>query len=56
MQRLVETTIDLFVHLNYSMLQLLKSGPDVMYVDLIVSFENEKGEEVPGPPVRYTIR
>ena len=32
---------------------LLKPAPDKQYVDLTLCFENETGEDVPGPPVRY---
>jgi hypothetical protein len=35
------------------MLKLMKPEPGEAYVDLVVGFENEKGEEVEGPPVRY---
>ena len=35
------------------MKSLLKPSPDRQYVDLTLSFENEQGEDVPGPPVHY---
>lgn len=37
----------------YRMNDLLKPSPGQKYVDLIVSFDNDDGEDVPGPPVRY---
>ena len=41
------------VHTIYhSMVQLLKAGTKP-YVDLTVSFSNDSGEDVPGPPIRY---
>lgn len=39
--------------LPQSMLKLIKPEPGITYVDLIICFENDKGEEVEGPPVRY---
>ena len=38
------------------MAHLLKVGPEKDYVDLVVSFESAKGEEMSGPPVRYYIK
>ena len=38
---------------THRMVQLLKPGPTKQYVDLTVSFENEEGEDIPGPPIRY---
>ena len=35
------------------MKSLLKPSSDRQYVDLTLSFENEQGEDVPGPPVCY---
>ena len=35
------------------MTKLLKPVPEQKYVDLIVSFEGDNAEDVPGPPVRY---
>ncbi|CAL1537293.1 unnamed protein product [Lymnaea stagnalis] len=35
------------------MTTLLKSVPDQKYVDLVVSFDGDNGDDVPGPPVRY---
>ena len=35
------------------MVKLVKPEPGVEYVDLVVCFENDQGEEVEGPPVRY---
>jgi len=32
---------------------LLKKKPDAQYQDLIVTFTNEKGEDISGPPIRY---
>ena len=32
---------------------LLKAPQTKEYVDLTLSFENDKQEDVPGPPVRY---
>ena len=37
------------------MMKLLKPAPGIEYVDLTVSFENEQGEDVPGPPIRYFL-
>ncbi|KAK7116491.1 ubiquitin-like modifier-activating enzyme 6 [Littorina saxatilis] len=39
--------------LPQTMLKLIKPEPGIKYVDLVVCFENDKGEEVEGPPVRY---
>ncbi|BFY97150.1 hypothetical protein BsWGS_00190 [Bradybaena similaris] len=39
--------------LPFLMNDLLKPTPGQKYVDLIVSFDNDDGEDVPGPPVRY---
>lgn len=36
------------------MAQLLKAG-NKQYVDLTVSFTNDKDEDVPGPPIRYFL-
>ena len=44
------------VYLFYSMVSLIKPGVDKKYVDLTLSFENEKGEDIPGPPVRFFFR
>jgi len=35
------------------MLKLLKPSPNQQYVDLTVSFENEQGDDVLGPPIRF---
>ncbi|CAG5125849.1 unnamed protein product [Candidula unifasciata] len=35
------------------MKDLLKPSPGQKYTDLIVSFDNDDGDDVPGPPVRY---
>uniref|UniRef100_A0A0B7B891 E1 ubiquitin-activating enzyme n=2 Tax=Arion vulgaris TaxID=1028688 RepID=A0A0B7B891_9EUPU len=39
--------------LPFLMANLLKPSPGQKYVDLIVSFDSDDGEDVPGPPVRY---
>ncbi|KAK7475147.1 hypothetical protein BaRGS_00033639 [Batillaria attramentaria] len=36
-----------------AMTKLIKPEPGTKYVDLIVCFEDGKGEEIEGPPVRY---
>ena len=38
----------------YRMVQLLKVG-NKPYVDLTVSFSNDKDEDIPGPPIRYFL-
>lgn len=43
-----------FVFLSQTrMTGLLKPIPGQKYVDLVVSFDGDDGEDVPGPPVRY---
>ncbi|KAI8793388.1 ubiquitin-like modifier-activating enzyme 6 isoform X1 [Biomphalaria glabrata] len=39
--------------LPMQMTKLLKPVADQQYVDLVVSFDGDDGEDVPGPPVRY---
>ncbi|GFO14677.1 ubiquitin-like modifier-activating enzyme 6 [Plakobranchus ocellatus] len=39
--------------LTMLMTKLLKPVSGQMYVDLVVSFDGDNGEDVPGPPVRY---
>jgi hypothetical protein len=43
--------------LKKKMSQLLKNiTPELQYIDLIVSFANDKGEDVNGPSVRYWLK
>lgn len=35
------------------MMKLVNPAPESKYVDLIVSFEGEDEDDLPGPPVRY---
>ncbi|XP_059175412.1 ubiquitin-like modifier-activating enzyme 6 [Physella acuta] len=39
--------------LPMQMTSLLKPVPGQKYVDLVVSFDGDNGDDVPGPPVRY---
>ncbi|XP_071116037.1 ubiquitin-like modifier-activating enzyme 6 [Haliotis cracherodii] len=39
--------------LNMTMVKLLKPSATQKYVDLVVSFDDDNDEDVPGPPVRY---
>ncbi|KAH9520216.1 Ubiquitin-like modifier-activating enzyme 6 [Bulinus truncatus] len=39
--------------LPMQLIKLLKPVSDQQYVDLVVSFDGDNGEDVPGPPVRY---
>ncbi|KAL8577432.1 hypothetical protein ACOMHN_048067 [Nucella lapillus] len=39
--------------LPQTMMKLIKPEPGCAYVDLVVCFENDKEEEIEGPPVRY---
>lgn len=39
--------------LNQTMMKLVNPAPESKYVDLIVSFEGEDEDDLPGPPVRY---
>lgn len=40
-------------HFADRMLKLIRPEPGIAYVDLVVCFEDDQGQEVEGPPVRY---